>query len=141
MSDLVGFLNARLDEDERGAMYWQRHRDGNLQNLTGIAIPSWDFLAQPERVLREVEAKRAILEKHKVNSQAEVYDSIDWHAKRVEYEQVGKPTGKTEYWCWECDEDRDYQYIPHYEEGCPTLRLVAAVYSDHPDYQVKWRVQ
>lgn len=51
MSDLVEFLRARLDEDERDAIDW--HFDA------GIAR-GWESLK--DRVLAEVEAKRRIID-------------------------------------------------------------------------------
>jgi hypothetical protein len=52
MADLVEFLRARLDEDERDAIDW--HFDA------GIAR-GWESLK--DRVLAEVEAKRRIIER------------------------------------------------------------------------------
>lgn len=84
MDDLAAFLKARLDEVEAAAMLaakndpapWTMAEFGELRNASGRevfgpggyeAVCFWDctaqFIAQhdPARVLREVEAKRAIL--------------------------------------------------------------------------------
>jgi hypothetical protein len=62
----------------------------------------------PERVLAECEAKRTILALH-------------------EYEWMG-PDDAAGKGC-----AHDYEDWP-----CPTLRSIAAVYKDHPDYRQEW---
>jgi hypothetical protein len=66
-----------------------------------------------DRVLREVEAKRRIIDEH-------------------EHELSGDKPG-----CWTCDEDRDYELIPH--GWCLTLRLLALPDADDEDYDEAWR--
>jgi len=61
VSDLVAFLTARLDEDEKAAKselarQWYASLPGKYESGTGPFDPA--------RVLREVEAKRRILELH-----------------------------------------------------------------------------
>lgn len=84
MTDLVDFLRARLWEGEefaRIAHLAARHR---------------------ERMLREVEAKRRILDLHQRGAFPD---------------------------CRECGNDYP----------CVTVRLLALMYADHPDYDEEWR--
>src|SRR5262245_17316529 len=111
MNDLVAFLRARLDEDEataRQAMTALESGWPDYQTYDGPDLDAaTDYLDRfpPARVLREVEAKRAIAGLH---HQAE----------------------RAPNWCAECDEE----WFP-----CPTLRHLATVYRDHPDYRQEWR--
>ena len=135
--DLAAFLRDRLFEDEAFA---RPAFEGSL--VAGSDDPGYvrPYLMRftPARVLREVAAKRAILAAHEVNSEPEikVIDHIDrrWNTGWVERQE----TGRTAYWCQTCDHDRDYEHISSPQEGCDTLRHLAAVYSDHPDYRQEW---
>ena len=68
MSDdgLAGFLRARLDEDEAAANEVHRPRDCGSVNNDGEFDPDPIYCScpYPARVLREAEAKRAILALH-----------------------------------------------------------------------------
>lgn len=92
MDDLIAFLNARLDEDEAeakaAANALNRHIECDPDNAAHIARHD------PARVLREVAAKRAIVERYA--------KAPDW-------------------------------------AGGEDVRLLAAVWSDHPDYRQEWR--
>jgi hypothetical protein len=108
MDDLVAFLRARLDEDDLTV----REANTSPEMVTGIprsyaeapvAIHIARF-ASPDRVLREVEAKRRILEVH------------------------GGDRGAQSMFCPHCEHDAP----------CPTLRLLALPFADHPDYQPEW---
>lgn len=65
MSDLIAFLNARLDEDEETAAlalrWWV---EANAAAFVAVYTDTWQALDdyRPERALREVEAKRATLD-------------------------------------------------------------------------------
>jgi hypothetical protein len=121
MSDLVEFLRERLDEDDEAALDMHA-RDWTLTGrdiMTAgfvIAEASSDFTAHhiarhdPARVLREVAAKRAILAGHST------------------------VTG----WNWPDQSDGSVQ-MDYVEALRRTLRHLAAVYSDHPDYDEAWR--
>lgn len=65
--DLAAFLRARLDEDEHGAQFVKERE-------SGVEVPVTNWLGSPfaDRVLREVEAKRRILQKHERCSCPEV---------------------------------------------------------------------
>ena len=56
MSDLVAFLNARLDEDEAAAKL-----NGGWWTVTQKSLGTYVGCQDAERTRREVEAKRAIL--------------------------------------------------------------------------------
>ena len=157
MMEITEFLENRLREDEEAAQAAATNLDGqigewsiySLQDGTTITqltasgcsdkiiwtddtrdahIVRW----QPKRVLAEIAAKRAILQAHKVNSEPEMMtDPKGWGSI---------PTGQTDYWCNTCDHDRDYGHIGGEQEGCDTLRQIASVYSDHPDYRSEWVV-
>lgn len=127
MSDLVEFLRARLDQDEKAAGLVTEPIyacDGHDRRWDCIAQPeekwadgsdrlpnhhaTWEVIYDPARVLAEVAAKRARLdalvnarESHKASpsqSRTLVLSLHDWHA-----------------------------------------RLDAAVYALHPDYREEWK--
>lgn len=128
MSALVDFLNARLDEDERIAKVaagtrfpapsWEYEPDGEVhvtnhpdwlitrdyEGLTSaVQEEHGPHIARhdPVRALREVAAKRAILNRRATHDS--LFGDDEW--------AVGRS-----------------------DESYDTLRIVAAVYSDHPDY-------
>ena len=108
--DLTTFLAARLDEDEAAAIAW-------VTVFSNPTAAQREHIARndPARVLREVAAKRAILAAHKHR-----------------FEGHGDAFG-----CDTCHWDRDYG-MPLGVEWCTTLRALAAVHSDHPDYDPSW---
>ena len=120
--DLTEFLAARLDEDERAALdagsgAWYDHLDES--NLS-----EWDIKHaarhDPARVLRDVEAGRKILadlpaySKQRRDLRDHVYlpENADYHSGHA-------------------DGTDDAAYY--------VLRWLAAVWSDHPDYDEAWR--
>lgn len=139
MSDLADFLRARLDEDEAAAKAawpgpWQLKEEHGLfrqasvcvmQPLSGRPGASTGLTAyvplgsqdaetaahiarhDPARVLREVAAKRAIIDLH-------------------------TPTATL-------GPGRSCEYCGHLWP-CAEALAVAAVYSDHPDYDPAWAV-
>jgi hypothetical protein len=127
--ELTEFIAARLDEDEAVA----RRNTGNdgladteeggpgypdYQTYDGDDInAACDFLNQfrPLRMLREIEAKRAILAEH------QPYDCMEPNGQR----------------CYRCASDRAYRSGAAIHEAwpCATLRALAAIWSDHPDYR------
>jgi hypothetical protein len=128
MSDLVEFLWARLAGDERIACAaiaddcGQDDGFGDADWLTDVARVRPRFgdaaaalireFAVPARVLREVEAKRWIIDEHEVADQGcETCGNYD-------------PTG----------------LHAHETDGpCATLRLLALPYADHEDFREEWR--
>lgn len=123
-TDLAEFLRARLDEDERAARLAQEVRgvDDWTDLVLGVKVEGADIevatphLARcdPARVLREVEAKRAIIAAHATD-----------------------PDGH----CSVCltTRDRWQEDWPLDEWPCQTILAVAAVYSDHPDCRQEWK--
>lgn len=136
MDDLVAFVTAQLDEDEAAANEVHRpgtcgcvDRDGDFS-----PDPVWCGCGYPARVLREVAAKRAIVGLHAVHAEPE-----RWGDSHSDPALRGQPTGRTSYWCAICDDDRDYGHVGGPQEGCETLRHVAAVWSDHAGYRPEWK--
>ena len=125
--ELTEFLRARLDEDEaaayglcgNGPLARWVIRDGDLFVGTEPLpdepiVQTWDgrvahHIARhdPARVLREVEAKRAILDHHV---------PVRHEGRKM----CGSCLGVCTYW------------------PCPTVRHLAAAWSDHPDYRDDW---
>jgi hypothetical protein len=134
MSDLAAFLAARLDEDEaaaKAAALVDAHYGGRSSwaacfgMVTDAADPDWAVVDvaphffsadrdpvnahiarhDPARVLREVEAKRAIL-------------------ARCEYVRAAFRDPASGLW--------------QRTHADANLRHLAAVYSDHPDYDPAW---
>lgn len=129
MSDLSDFIRARLDEDEaaakgvaHGPWYWEGGYPQRISNPAAILVAecytSPDAPAQeaehiarhdPARVLRDIAAKRAIVEMYADKAD---YDTPD---PELEY-AVGRAVGLGE-----------------------AVRHLAAVWSGHPDYEEAWK--
>lgn len=85
MTDIVQFLSARLDEDQRAAEYDQQHRDAGseVRYASGADFTPalgrllLDVQFNPARVLREVAAKRAIVEQWKQAAERNRRDECD----------------------------------------------------------------
>ncbi len=117
MTTLVEFLRARLDEDEAAA----GRLDGAYIEGEPSPVPAWAL-----GVLADVAAKRRILALH---GQVEC----------VNCEDAGRTPGTS---CHICHHDEDT--IPTepkglYDGTCFTIRALATVYADHPDYDEAWR--
>lgn len=154
MDDLVQWLGAQLDEDERIARAatagpWSRMGQRVLDpsppsdrlgvgmavghaaasadfNETADHIAAWD----PARVLREIDAKRRLLDLHGL-----VHRDVYWLAEDGEEETDEIPV------CGHCVPR--HSYLPHHSkvpEGvCDTVRLLALSYADRPGYREEWR--
>lgn len=144
MTDIVAFLTARYDEDERdaratmepgetGAWAFVQARDGELKVIDGLGWTVADWLDgqpwpvgphiarhDPARVLRKVAAERAILAAHDTVEVPNIED-----------------TGRINA-CTTCGETQDHWYATPWP--CDTLKHLAAVYADHPDYDPAWAV-
>lgn len=126
MASIIEFLEARIAEDEEWAKLasfgwgaeWKSvadHEDewytikaeGKREVVGGEDSDVIVHIARhdPDRVLAECSAKRAIAGLHKVGA-----DQCDEH--NAMFESI----------------------------ACPTIRALAAVYEDHPDYQQEWEL-
>ena len=142
MSDLTAFLSARLDEDEAAAkaaastdhttlfskpdMFaaeWRSHDSAVMvesdagpvvydEGVPTVAQAAHIARHDPARVLREVVAKRSLIEDH--TGQCCVNDTC-------------------------CGEIAGY-FDSEAGDPCPVLLVLAAIYSDHPDYRQEWAV-
>lgn len=115
MSDLIEFLRARLDEDERIASDALEHGSGTDHRyhaapgggfLGGIALGSHHYRHNPTRELSVVKADRAIV---------------------ALYERQAAKASENAM-----QEDRAWTLEP-------VLCHLAAIWSDHPDYLAEWR--
>lgn len=142
MTDLIAFLGARLDEDERIARAVTADDWGDADTQ---ARYEWEDLPDaafahakqhnPARVLREVEAKRAIV--------GEL--TAAWRRKTA---------ALAEYDAW-LRAGADPHLLPGFGVGSPNeslgpsghliagleraVRLLATLYSNHPDYRDEWK--
>ena len=143
MTTLTDFLLARIAEDEaaaREAQEWTYQQEAEwwaegewwLEGVcmstigsghTGSHIVGYSYSDQtaehiarhdPARVLAECEAKRRIAEEH-VNEGA--LDGLSY--------------------CGTCEDRRKHDAA---NWPCVTIRALAAVYADHPDYREEWRL-
>lgn len=109
MDDLAAFISARLSEDEA---------------MAKAAQPGpWSI--ETARVLREVTAKRDVLVIHHlqiIRQEATPFNPYTGEPNEPAYD------GNCETCGW---------FSPGHG-GCPTLRAIAAVWSDHPDYRPEW---
>ncbi|WP_433078897.1 DUF6221 family protein [Dactylosporangium sp. CA-052675] len=174
MTDLLAFLAARLDEDERvaraaaGGGRWSYPGSDSvagwalydeawvIANLKTYEHETYDYAARmpamrdpryvdadangrhiarhdPARVLREVEAKRALLALHPHRRFAEPLDANSRFEEdhRPAFTEAPRYVG-----CEGCNIDRYEEVYPSW--WCAHVRLLAAPYADHPDYREEW---
>jgi hypothetical protein len=126
MNELVQFLRARLDEDEALA----REAPPGPWHIGNAVDPT-----QPCHV-------------HTFPGARMVADGLNWlaaehiarqHPARILSEVAAKRRIIAEHalngWvCTTCDNGEVEQTFP-----CPTLRILAVPYADHPDYRAEWR--
>jgi hypothetical protein len=74
------------------------------------AVKEWIGLANPRRMLVWSDARRRIIALHQITVRS-------------------TPNGEAVEYCAGCG----------HPEPCPTLRLMALPYADHPDYREEWR--
>jgi hypothetical protein len=134
VTDLVAFLRARLDEDEAAAkaaeensfapwaivnpgevVYFEDRGDEGkpyiVAECDGVEEAEHIARHDPARVLREVEAKRRIVDRYE---DAVTRQDDPAHSRIAAFHEVA------EYDDW-------------------VLPLLALPYSDHPDYREEWR--
>jgi hypothetical protein len=154
---LTDFLLARIAEDEADARLATGHRyiTGQREKRSGVWVhdgsiayadsPSedvvdwvydeaWAHIARhdPARVLAECEAKRRIVEMH--SKTATSWLNADG--------KLAYPDRAGVLYCELCSFHEQYEGFNDYEEPwpCPTLRILALPYADHPDFKPEWRV-
>lgn len=123
------FAVVSIDQNQAPAAEWLSDVVGHVQR--------WN----PDRVLADVAAKRRIIELHEPTYPpgGPIY-GVHWEHVHVRGAN-GEITGDREFavensepdppdWCNQCAN----RCAP-----CPTLRLVAMPYADHPDYREEWR--
>ena len=136
--DLAKFLEARIAEDE--AVAKAAFGPGIALNWPALPAAVDVFVDRygPLRAVREAGAKRKIVAEHVIDSEPEIITTVvDLGLGYGRPEST--PTGRTTYWCSACDHDRDYGHIGGPDEGCLTLRALAAIYADHPDFDPAWK--
>ena len=130
MDDLAAFITARLDEDEAMAhaaaqafaAEWRSADRGVFNGGVRLADAAFARMAahiarhDPARVLREAAAKRAIVAAHR----PVLHHDEDAGSACCAAETAFDVYAKAEPW------------------PCPTIRAIAAVWSDHPDYRAQW---
>jgi Family of unknown function (DUF6221) len=129
---LVEFLTARLNEDAAAAKAaYDRPSDYQVYGTTETE----DHFARwkPLRVLAEVDAKRRIVVEHRQTTFTDVSLGIrDEAVCAICHHVLDEPEGWPEDQWWEPPNVQ--QPFP-----CPTLRLLALPYADHPNYQEEWK--
>ena len=127
MNDLVAFIRARLDEDEATAKRVKPNQSPNELRAMVMREDSEPFLiVDSARVLREVEAKQRIL---------------DEHADDDGFCRICTVEDRQENTLEEIRNDGPFMTIVRRPlwHPCPTLRLLALPYADHPDYREEWK--
>lgn len=156
--DLIAFLRARLDETERRARSaagdypeWTYDRETFTVSSGAYAVASrrgdntplcdvdGEHIAanDPARVLRQVEAHRKILDMHPHRRFATLPE--EWPERwRAEMRQAFPGTAEPYVGCESCGWDYRYEVV---DPGwwCDTVRALARIYSDHPDFREEWR--
>lgn len=153
MSDLIAFLTATLDEDERVAREaavpsrsesWEITDGQREQWHTGLAIAVaysvWDACIDPRtakhtarhdpaRVLADVAAKRAIVALHS----EPIHDHIRW-ADAADQAEAAK---SGDLWCRTCGSVDDSP-VPW---PCRTVVALAQPYADRPGFDPAWKLE
>ena len=128
MTDLIAFLTARLDEDEAAAkaawgVEWDwRYVAQPFGERPSIAHTVHIARHDPARILREVEAKRAI-----VGIYAGTLALVE-HPLVIKEGQFAGKINARDY----LDAKRELAVLK------PAVEALAAVYRDHPDYRQEW---
>lgn len=120
---IAAFVRARLDEDERladGLLFACKLLD-KVPDFFACGGPAaeayWEHY-NPRRALREIKAKRRVLDRHRPFGAG----------SRIWPEGCGG-CGTT----GDCDDPVTWEM-----KDCPELRDLAAVWDDHPDYRPEW---
>lgn len=147
MTDIAQFLAARLAEDENCARLVLSDYGGHVPNWqvpsTGVLVvgedlhplgdgPLVEHIARhdPARVLAEVAAKRAIVAMH------EQAEKLVWDP-RPAGTPVREPRREPAGYCSTCQVEDG---VIHGTWPCDTLKHLATVYSEHPDFNPAWGI-
>lgn len=139
------FIRARLDEREAQARVPVDHDrigacDHRAPHEEKCGYDLFEGLSSecrcgyPARVLRQVAALRAVVERHKM-----------WSRARGPAPRRGDTAGdvinpeQLVWWCGECEDGGGMPY-DHDEPWCATHALLADIWSDHPDCDPAWSV-
>lgn len=141
MSDLVAFLQARLDEREermehirayeaRTSVQWmveiRTQVDDSTETVRRIRA------VDPVEELVDIVAKRAIIAHHMASTFTDVSLGIrDWTVCVVCHFVLTEPDD------WDDTKDWPYPFV-QYPFPCPTLRQLAQAYRTHPDFDPEW---
>lgn len=112
MDELIAFIRAQLDRQEDGIRQALRTED--------------EWVSESDLV--DVQAKRRIVDLHSGEHDCRTWVTgvypADWPQGAV-YGAAGQP------WA--------HAMAEHFtDQPCDTLRLLASVYRDHPDYETRW---
>lgn len=159
---IVDFLNERLKDDEQAAELmakyypppWDVYDRGWMARVYG-GDPFWEVARleqtpwtaedastlgeiiehvarhDPARVLREVTAKRALVESITAETHLVVDSDPYFTCNAAREERDGGESWAREKWGTECGCGRDDRVEMR-------LKILATVYSDHPDYREEW---
>jgi hypothetical protein len=123
---IAEFLNARLDEDESEA---------GLEKYEAWWVAGGSPF-DPDRVRREIAAKRAVIEFHK---QWPVLVETPPKLDRTDDGGLDSATFRMSrqiMWATEQEYRKRFGDEP---PTTPIMRALASVYSDHPDYREEWK--
>ncbi len=127
---LTEFLLARIAEDEDEERRIQETSPGSVYNYVrrgaSLGRAQVGIHSIADRVLVECEAKRQIVELH----------------RSTRHHQLGRDdwtTNECEICLLDADEGGGPYALTFEPLPCPTLRLLALPYADHPDYDEAWR--
>lgn len=138
---ITAFLTRMLDEDGAAARAAEAQIDaGDYVAMGGMGREAHEHYRRhdPARILVDVAARRAIVALH---------TELTWHSNAQLVDREGyvpaimwsnaAPSG----YCRSCadNEDADHDGPPLVPYPCPTLCHLAAVYSDAPGYDERWR--
>lgn len=119
MNDLISWLRTQLDADER-AVQAVGPRSWYFDMVEDAAQPFVDLALNESRVLRQVQAHRAILDLHSPRS--------DYQGRQVCEYCADLCHSRSGLGC----DDPDAPY------PCDTVRLLAGIYSDRDGYKEEW---
>lgn len=128
MDDLIAFYRAQLNEDQAEI---EKHPDDpcdpdGFQATIETSYPCFPMLTiGKQRALRDIETKRRIVEEHA---------SEDGHCSTCTIEDMEENAG--------ADYDSEPEMIRVRRPvawPCPTVRLLAELYTDRPGYKEEWR--